>query len=131
MNECGTQRATPYGYSLWEFSVYKSNFVASSAVNSSYSAEKAFDNDLQTRWSSAFSDPQWIYADLGAIKPINRISLNWEAAYGKSYSIQTSMNLNGTEYYYIRNAEGDIIGLFDGAGTQVVGYTYDSWGKLI
>ena len=42
-----------------------------------------------------------------------------------------SMNLNGTEYYYIRNAQGDIIGLFDSAGTQVVGYTYDSWGKLI
>ncbi|HUS89046.1 MAG TPA: wall-associated protein, partial [Desulfosporosinus sp.] len=30
-----------------------------------------------------------------------------------------SMNLNGTEYYYIRNAQGDIIGLFDSAGTQV------------
>jgi len=41
------------------------------------------------------------------------------------------MNLNGTEYYYIRNAQGDIIGLFDGAGTQVVSYSYDSWGKLI
>jgi RHS repeat-associated protein len=42
-----------------------------------------------------------------------------------------SMNLNGTEYYYIRNAQGDIIGLFDSAGTQVVSYTYDTWGKLI
>jgi RHS repeat-associated protein len=42
-----------------------------------------------------------------------------------------SMNLNGTEYYYIRNAQGDIIGLFDKAGTQVVAYTYDTWGKLI
>ncbi|AJA46865.1 tRNA nuclease WapA [Clostridium pasteurianum DSM 525 = ATCC 6013] len=41
------------------------------------------------------------------------------------------MNLNGTEYYYIRNAQGDIIGLFDKAGTQVVAYTYDTWGKLI
>ncbi|MEA4827263.1 MAG: RHS repeat-associated core domain-containing protein, partial [Clostridium sp.] len=42
-----------------------------------------------------------------------------------------SMNLNGTEYYYIRNAQGDIIGLYDKNGTQVVSYTYDSWGKLI
>jgi RHS repeat-associated protein len=42
-----------------------------------------------------------------------------------------SMNLNGTEYYYIRNAQGDIIGLFDSAGTQVVSYTYNMWGKLI
>jgi RHS repeat-associated core domain len=39
------------------------------------------------------------------------------------------MNLNGVEYWYIRNAQGDIIGLIDKAGTQVVSYTYDSWGK--
>ena len=42
-----------------------------------------------------------------------------------------SMNLNGVEYYYIRNAQGDIIGLFDKSGTTVASYTYDSWGKLI
>ncbi|GFZ33900.1 hypothetical protein CSC2_44260 [Clostridium zeae] len=42
-----------------------------------------------------------------------------------------SMNLNGIEYYYIKNVQGDIIGLFDKSGTQVVNYTYDSWGKLV
>lgn len=42
-----------------------------------------------------------------------------------------SMELNGVEYYYVRNVQGDIIGLIDGNGTQVVTYTYDSWGKLI
>lgn len=42
-----------------------------------------------------------------------------------------SMNLNGIEYYYIRNVQGDIIGLIDNLGAQVVNYTYDSWGKLI
>ncbi|WP_017413695.1 RHS repeat-associated core domain-containing protein [Clostridium tunisiense] len=36
-----------------------------------------------------------------------------------------------TEYFYVRNYQGDIIGLIDKAGTQVVSYTYDSWGKLI
>jgi YD repeat-containing protein len=41
------------------------------------------------------------------------------------------MNLNGVEYYYIRNVQGDIIGLHDKTGTQVVGYIYDTWGKLI
>ena len=41
------------------------------------------------------------------------------------------MNLNGVEYYYIRNTQGDIIGLFDKTGVQVVSYTYDTWGKLI
>ena len=42
-----------------------------------------------------------------------------------------SMNLNGTEYYYIRNAQGDITGMFDKAGVQVVSYSYDTWGKLL
>ncbi|MDT8716237.1 RHS repeat-associated core domain-containing protein [Clostridium sp. 19966] len=41
------------------------------------------------------------------------------------------MNLNGVEYYYIRNGQGDIIGLFDKAGATVASYTYDTWGKLI
>jgi RHS repeat-associated protein len=36
----------------------------------------------------------------------------------------------GVEYYYIRNAQSDIIGLFNKAGDQVVSYVYDSWGKL-
>ena len=42
-----------------------------------------------------------------------------------------SMNLNYVEYYYIRNAQGDIIALSDRNGKIVVNYTYDSWGKLI
>ena len=35
----------------------------------------------------------------------------------------------GAEYYYVRNAQGDIIGLLDDNGTQVVSYVYASWGK--
>ena len=45
--------------------------------------------------------------------------------------ILVSMSLNGVEYCYIRNAQGDITGLFDKNGTQAVSYTYDTWGKLI
>lgn len=42
-----------------------------------------------------------------------------------------SMNLNGIEYYYIYNAQGDIISLIDTIGNEVVSYTYDTWGKLL
>jgi len=42
-----------------------------------------------------------------------------------------SMNLGGTEYYYVRNVQGDIIGLLNSDKVQVASYTYDSWGKLI
>jgi hypothetical protein len=48
------------------------------------------DNNLTTRWSSLYADPQSIQIDLGAYFMINRVVLRWEAAYGKSYQIQTS-----------------------------------------
>jgi|GEM_PF-4390548 len=41
------------------------------------------------------------------------------------------MNLNGVEYYYVRNGQGDIIALIDANGNEVVTYTYDSWGNII
>lgn len=40
-----------------------------------------------------------------------------------------SVNYDGTEYYYLRNAQGDVTGLVDADGTQVVAYTYDAWGN--
>ena len=40
-----------------------------------------------------------------------------------------SMNLNGTEYYYLYNGQRDVIGLYDANGNVVVEYTYDDWGK--
>ena len=40
-----------------------------------------------------------------------------------------SVNYNGTDYFYLRNAQGDVTGLVDSAGTKVVTYAYDPWGK--
>jgi RHS repeat-associated protein len=42
-----------------------------------------------------------------------------------------SFSLNGTPYFYTRNGQGDITGLIDASGVEVVRYTYDSWGKPI
>ncbi len=42
-------------------------------------------------------------------------------AYGFTY--------DGTAYYYVLNMQGDVTGILDGSGTQVVSYTYDPWGK--
>jgi F5/8 type C domain len=65
--------------------------VASSLENSTRAAANAVDGNLTTtRWSSAFSDPQWIYVDLGATHTISRVVLTWQTAYGKAYEIQTS-----------------------------------------
>ena len=31
----------------------------------------------------------------------------------------------------IHNLQGDVVGLFDSTGTEVVRYTYDVWGKTL
>ncbi|HVU52301.1 MAG TPA: discoidin domain-containing protein, partial [Polyangia bacterium] len=64
--------------------------TASSIQATGYEAAKAVDNNTSTRWSSQFSDPQWITVDLGAIKSINEVKLSWEAAYGKAYQLRAS-----------------------------------------
>jgi beta-glucosidase len=63
---------------------------SSSSENGSYAPSLAVDGSATTRWSSAFSDPQWIAVDLGASAAITRVVLRWEVAYGADYLIQTS-----------------------------------------
>ena len=41
------------------------------------------------------------------------------------------MNLNGKEYFYIRNVQNDVIGLHDTEGKVVVSYSYDTWGNIV
>jgi hypothetical protein len=65
---------------------------ASSTETSTTGAANAVDGVSTTRWSSLFSDPQWIYVDLGGNYNVNRVKLVWEAAYGKDYKIQVSLN---------------------------------------
>ena len=42
-----------------------------------------------------------------------------------------SVNYNGTEYFYVKNAQGDVTGMVNASGTRVVTYTYDAWGNLL
>ena len=64
--------------------------TVSSTDGSANAAAYAVDGNPNTRWSSAYSDPQWIEVDLGNYYSISEIDINWEAACGKNYLIQTS-----------------------------------------
>src|SRR5260221_471634 len=68
--------------------------TASSTENGGTGAPLAVDGNTGTRWSSAFSDPQWLQVDLGSPQSICGVTILWEAAYGKSYTIQTSPDAN-------------------------------------
>ncbi len=65
----------------------------------------AVDGNSATRWASLFTDPQWIYVDLGTSKTINRVVLNWEAAYATAFQIQTSND--ATNWTTIRTVTGN------------------------
>ena len=70
--------------------------TTSSAIEApNLAAQFAVDGDLGTRWSSAFSDPQWMQVDLGSVQPITRVKLSWEAAYATAYQLQVSNNAGG------------------------------------
>lgn len=66
------------------------NVMVSSMESAQYSGENAVDGDLSTRWSSQFSDPQWITIDFGQTIEFDQVVLHWETAYAKTYQLQTS-----------------------------------------
>ncbi|RKP57242.1 carbohydrate-binding protein [Cohnella endophytica] len=65
--------------------------TASSSLTGN-TANAATDGNAGTRWESEFSDPQWIYVDLGSNNTVAGVKLNWETASAKSYKIQVSTN---------------------------------------
>ncbi len=96
-------RGTQWGNSLWEIQVYPSDdsgseqlltkpgsAVASSLEVASLPANDAVDGNPNTRWSSAYADPQWLYVDLGDRFNVSRVKLVWEVAFGRDYQIQVS-----------------------------------------
>ncbi|MEU3457021.1 discoidin domain-containing protein [Micromonospora sp. NPDC006766] len=150
----GTARATAYGYSLWEFQVYGTTgggtgcdtatnaalgrpATASSTENAGFPASAAVDGNLGTRWSSAASDPQWLQVDLGSVRTLCRVVLNWEAAYARAYQIQTSTDGAGwtTVWSTTTGAGGTETLTLTGTGRYVrmygtaraTGYGYSLW----
>ncbi len=64
--------------------------IASSVESAAYEPDNAFDGDRTTRWSSEFSDPQYLYVDLGSVTNLCQVNLIWENAYGKDFTIDIS-----------------------------------------
>src|ERR1700722_4939952 len=66
--------------------------VTASSVQpeTSWVPANAVDGNVQTRWSSNYSDPQWLEVDLGAPHPITKVVLDWETAFAVAFQIQVS-----------------------------------------
>jgi hypothetical protein len=94
--------------------------TASSLESSSFPAGAAFDGNLTTtRWASKEGvDPQWLQVDLSASASVTRVKLTWEAAFAKSYRIETSADgTTWTTIYSTTTGNGGTDDLTGLAGT--------------
>ncbi|HEX2880836.1 MAG TPA: discoidin domain-containing protein, partial [Polyangiaceae bacterium] len=110
------KRKTQYGNSLHDVKVYENTCpcqgkiqpisVAASSVETGTNlvASKATDGNVSTRWSSQFSDPQWISMDFGATKQFKRVVLHWETAASAKYDLQVSANGSTWTTVYTNNS---------------------------
>ncbi|MFI7540069.1 discoidin domain-containing protein [Actinoplanes sp. NPDC049599] len=64
--------------------------TASSVEGSAWGPAYAVDNNTATRWSSGFSDPQWLTVDLGKSWEISEVLLRWENAHATAYRVELS-----------------------------------------
>ncbi|UBV45380.1 discoidin domain-containing protein (plasmid) [Deinococcus taeanensis] len=104
LGACGTERSVPpptsptlssqaiAGCGTTNVAQGKAASASSTENASTLDARFAVDGNPGTRWSSAWSDPQWIEVDLGAAQSICQVTLQWEAAYGKAFRVEVSDN---------------------------------------
>ncbi|MFF1438841.1 discoidin domain-containing protein [Streptomyces sp. NPDC058295] len=89
--------------------------TASGSENGGTAPGLAFDGNGATRWSSNFADDAWIRLDLGTTIRVDRVVLDWEAAYGKRYLLEISKNGADWTPFYTETA---------GTGGTVTAHTY-------
>lgn len=71
------------------------------------SAAAAIDHNMNTRWSSGFSDDQFLTLDFGKSEVINRVHIEWERAHATQYLLQVSDdNANWTTIKTVDNSQG-------------------------
>ncbi len=103
-----------------------------------YPARYAVDGSTTTRWSSAWSDDQWIQVDLGQTATLDHVELAWEGAYGKAFGVQVSDNPTSgfTTVATVANGAGGNQSIAaSGAGryvrlalqTRATGYGFSLW----
>lgn len=99
------ERAAREGLALGKPASASSNLARDGAT----SPAAVVDGDPSTRWSSEFSDPQWIAIDLGKPTQISRVELHWEAAYARAYRIEVSSDgKNWQRVFSTDNGKGGI-----------------------
>ncbi len=104
------KRATKWGFSLFEVELNAPDPIKAKATASSgdtdYSADKAIDGNMATRWSSKFEDNQWWQAEFDTPHNICGVILKWENAFTEIYNIEVK-DASGNWKKVYETAEGD------------------------
>lgn len=79
----------------------------------------AVDASTTTRWESNYSDPQWLYVDLGNTYTVDRVRITWETALGKDYQVQVSDN--ATDWNTVRTITNNAALVNDYGGLSASG----------
>ena len=123
------QIGNPLSYNGYTFTWQKGRQLAS-ANDGTNSYQFIYNADGQRTWKTKNnSSTQYTYASgllVSMTDETNTLNFTYDPD-----GIALGVNLNSTDYYYLYNAQGDVIALYDSAGTVVTEYKYDSWGKLL
>lgn len=69
---------------------YQKKAIASSVERPGLDARCVTDGYLNSRWSSQFTDLEWIMIDLDRLCRVDKVVIDWEAAYAKEHELQFS-----------------------------------------
>ena len=111
------KRGTEWGNSIYEIKLKKgegkavskktANIKASAIQDDRYLAAFAYDNKMETRWSSPFTDPNWLMIDLEQEEEIGGLVVYWDDAYASAYDILLSSNeLDWRKVFYTDKGDG-------------------------
>jgi hypothetical protein len=72
-----------------------------------HNVEKAVDGDHNTRWASEGAGTEWVIVDLGELYFVDGVTLRWEVAFGKVYTIDVSSdNTSWSSVYSTSSGDG-------------------------
>ena len=86
-----------------------SSFDASPNWAPPQDSQALVDGSLLTRWSSNYTDNQWVSLDFGQPKLITKVVIFWEAAFAPDYDILVSDNNQSWQLVRsLKNQDGDV-----------------------
>jgi Immunoglobulin I-set domain./F5/8 type C domain. len=85
-------QSTPPVSSDTNLALHQPAFASSEENPVAFKAANVTDGDTGSRWSSQFTNDEWVAVDLGAVKTVNKVVLTWENAHAVNYLIEVSLD---------------------------------------